>query len=183
MKPFSIIANNCWGTYAYQSLKIEYADPFVNSFMHPTCYIKLATRLRWYLTQSITFIDISQHDNINALRLQYKNYYPIALLHDVEVHCLHYDSREEVLEKWPRRVERVAEDDSRLYFKLCDNNNCTPEQLEEFDALPWKNKVCFTSKPMPHIKSAIYVPGESPVPLGKQPLDVWNWASICTGGT
>lgn len=145
----------------YEKIGIPYQTPLAHVFLAPGCYLKLASRLRWYLKQPIEFISSSQHDVINKLRNDHKNNYPIALLGgDVEIQCLHYATPEEFIEKWNRRMQRLVEDDSRLFFKLCDNNGCTKEQLEEFDALPVQNKVCYTSTPMPHLKSAIHIPSK-----------------------
>ena len=42
---------------------------------------------------------------------------------------------------------------------MAERDGCTEEDIRSFDALPYKNKVCFVSRPMPEIKSAYYIPG------------------------
>lgn len=170
LNPPCIISNNCWGTYVYQKLGGEYHSPLVNLFMAPSCYIKLASSLRDYLSRPLVFVDRSMHDFANANRETYKNNYPIGLLGDVELHFLHYDSCEEAAEKWLRRSQRV--DFDNLFFKFDDTNGATGEQIELFDALPYERKVCFSAKPMPHLKSVRYIEsGTDHVPLPMQPLE------------
>lgn len=45
----SIIANNCWGGYAYHALGMKFYSPFINMFVHDRDYIKLLGNLRHYL--------------------------------------------------------------------------------------------------------------------------------------
>lgn len=138
---------------------LQYTTPIISIDFAPSCFLKLVGNLRWYLRQPLEFVEKSKHDWMNARREERQSYYPIAMLGDVELQCLHYTSRDQVREKWARRLPRLVDDDSRLFFKFCDSYGCMPHQLEAFDAMPLANKVCFTSKPMPHLKSAVHIPG------------------------
>ena len=40
-----------------------------------------------------------------------------------------------------------------------ETKNCTYEDLVNFDKLPYKNKVVWTHKPYPDIKSSFYIKG------------------------
>jgi len=164
VKPFSIIANNCWSNKIYEGMRIPYQTPLISIFMHPDCYLKMIGNLFWYLHQPLEFIEKSRHPIVEAQR---QSDYPVALLGgDVELQCLHYTSRDEVREKWARRLPRIVA--SRFIFKFCDSLGCTPEQLEAFDAKPFPSKICYTSKPMPHLKSAVYIPGGESVSFEAQ---------------
>lgn len=143
----TIISNNCWGTFVYQRLGVEYASPFVNLFIAPDCYLRLLRDLPGYLAQPLGFVPHSKHAFINALRTEHKNSYPIATLGDIELQMLHYDSPEQAAEEWARRVQRV--DYSRLMVKFDDTNNATAEQVLEFHAMPYARKVCFVGVPLP----------------------------------
>jgi uncharacterized protein (DUF1919 family) len=159
-RDFTIVSNNCWGTHIYQFLGEPYKTPFVGLFLTPSCYITLIPRLRWFLAQPIYFVKTSRYDYINALREKQKLKYPIGCLGgDVEIQFLHYGSEKDAEEKWSRRVERMSRDDSRLFFKFCDRDECTVDQLMAFDNLPFGNKVCFVSKPSLHMGSAVWIPG------------------------
>ena len=158
MPSFSIISNNCWSNKVYEHLAIPYQTPFINIFMAPECYLQMTSDLRWHLRQPLSFVSQSRHALVNALRDERQAYYPIAILGEVELQCLHFTSNEEVTKTWARRLARFVEDESRWFFKFSDDLGCTQSQLEEFDALPYLNKISFTSRPMPHLKSALYVP-------------------------
>lgn len=161
MPNFSIIANNCFSNKLYEGLNLPYTTPLISIFFEPTSFLKLLTNLRWYLHQPLEFVKESRHEVINALRANRQAHYPIAVLGgDVELQCLHYESPGEVREKWARRLARLVPDDSRLFIKFSDEHGCTQSQLEAFDAMPYQHKVCFTSKPMPHLKSAVYIPSQ-----------------------
>ena len=68
---------------------------------------------------------------------------------------MHYASEQEAREKWLRRCARIEWDN--LLVKFCDQNGATPEQLRAFDALPYPNKVCFTARPYPQIRCAVFL--------------------------
>lgn len=72
----------------------------------------------------------------------------------VEIFFLHYKSEEEAKEKWDRRVKRVNR--QKLLVKFNDQNGCTEEDIRTFDALPFKNKICFAVKSYPY-KSVIKI--------------------------
>ena len=170
MRNFSIISNNCWSNKIYERLNLPYQTPFVNIFFHPDCFLQMLSNLEWYLNRPLWFVKRSRHNVINRLREDRKANYPIAMLHDVELQCLHFHTEAEVVDTWARRLARMAPDESRRFYKFSDEHGCTRQQLEQFDALPFANKVCFTSKPMPHLKSAVHIPygGNDGVPFAEQ---------------
>jgi uncharacterized protein (DUF1919 family) len=85
---------------------------------------------------------------------------PIGLLgDDIELHFVHYETVAEAENKWSRRLLRMVKDEDRLFFKFCDRDGCTPGQLAEFDALPFRNKVCFVSHENHGLKYGLYIPG------------------------
>jgi len=43
-KQISVVSNNCWGGFMYQSCKLEYQSPFIGLFILPPCYIELLER-------------------------------------------------------------------------------------------------------------------------------------------
>ena len=68
--------------------------------------------------------------------IQTEKPYPVGLLGDLKVHFMHYHSEQEAREKWEARSQRL-----------------------DFDNLPYPNKVVFTHKPYPELKSAYYIKG------------------------
>ena len=83
--------------------------------------------------------------------------FPVAKLRDITVYFMHYQSAEEARNAWERRKQRINWDN--LFILMSDQDGCTDELLQMFDALPYENKAVFTHIPKPEIKSAVYIPG------------------------
>jgi uncharacterized protein (DUF1919 family) len=140
-KDFTIISNNCWGTFVYKGLHLQYRTPFVGLFLFAPDYVKLLENFPDYMSKEMRFTGESRYK-------QYVDYdikYPVGLLDDLEVHFVYYKNNEDAVEKWDRRRKRMNWDN--IYYKFCDRDLCTPELIERFFALPYKNKVCFTARP------------------------------------
>jgi uncharacterized protein (DUF1919 family) len=155
---FTIISNNCWGTFIYKKFGLPYNSPFVNLFIFAPDYIKLLQNFDSINLEDISFIEKSQSKyKTECIACDiYDSSYPIGLLEeDIELHFLHYTSKEDAKEKWLRRCKKINYD--RLILKFSDGDNCTDEHLEIFDELPFKNKVAFTSSPKPGLKSVVFI--------------------------
>ncbi len=155
---FTIISNNCWGTFIYKKFGLPYQSPFVNLFMFADDYIELLENFSPEILNNLKFIDKrdSKYQKELAEDENLKDYYPIGILGGhLELHFLHYKSQEDALNKWKRRCEKINWD--RLIFKFSDGDNCTYKHLERFDNLKFKNKICFTSKEYRELKSVIYL--------------------------
>ena len=83
--------------------------------------------------------------------------YPIGLLDDIHIYFQHYHTEEEARRKWVERTQRI--DLTNLFILFSDRDGCTYEQLQAFDRLPHKNRIVFTNKPYPELKSAFYIKG------------------------
>lgn len=139
-KDFVIISNNCFGGEAYQMLKLPYNNPFVGMFLYGPCYIKLLQNFDFYLQQNLVFINKSVYkDTVQS--------YPIALLHDVELHFLHYKSQDEVLDKWNRRLERLKKRINKVdfFFQISDQDLIDRDIIIAFHKLDFKNKLSFAA--------------------------------------
>ena len=130
---------------------IPYQTPFVGLFIFSPDYIKLLNNLDYYLKsggQSLRFVRESKYIK------EFDNSYPLALLDDIEIHFLHYQSESEAREKWQRRLARIHWDN--LYFKFNDNDQCSYELMKIFDNLPFKSKVNFSSKDYEDLTSLVH---------------------------
>jgi uncharacterized protein (DUF1919 family) len=161
-KDFSIISNKCWGAHVYQKLRRIYTTPFVGLFIPPSCYLTLLSDLKQYMQADLAFVEKSRHDAVNKLREGRRLDYPIGLLGSaVEIHFMHFDSLEKARGTWERRKRRLCPQPKNLFFKFCDHDGASQDQLHEFDRLPYVNKVCFTGTPYSDLRSGVYVPGSS----------------------
>ena len=76
------------------------------------------------------------------------------------MHFMHYHSEQEAREKWEARSQRLDLDN--LFIMMTDKDGgkgAKYEDLQAFDSLPYPNKVVFTHKPYPELKSAFYIKG------------------------
>ena len=142
---FSLIASNCNGGFILHDLGMRFNSPFVNLWMKPKDYIKMLTDLKGYMDEEITFIKVEGVD------------YPVGQLRDVHVYFQHYRTDEEAKKKWNIRVKRINYDN--LFILFTNQEGCTQTELEQFDKLKFKNKVVFTNKTYPNLKSSFYIKG------------------------
>lgn len=144
-KEFSLFSSNCNGCCICHDLGLQFRSPFVNLSLDAEDYIKFLKSPQEYLRASLEF----QKDTDKG--------YPVGKLKDITIYFVHYHSPEEAREAWERRKERI--DWENLFVLMTDRDGCTDELLQEFDTLPYRNKAVFTHIPMPHIRSAVYIPG------------------------
>lgn len=143
-KNFTIISNNCWGGFIYQSYALEYYTPTVGLFFMADDYIKFVYNLRQYINCDLKFIkhkDSKWHEQLKDTHKY--GPYPIGSLGDIEIHFLHYKNEQEAYSKWNKRCKRINW--NRFLVKFNDQNGCTSEHLKKFNELNFKNKVCFIS--------------------------------------
>lgn len=142
-KEFSIISSNCFGGHIYQLLNLEYKTPTVGLFFYAPCYINFIKNINFYTQNEIKFITKSKYEEANTFILKNKKY-PIGQIKDIEIHFLHYEDEHEALFKWNKRVKRINY--NNIFFTMTDRDLCTENEIRQFNALPHKNKIIFTSK-------------------------------------
>lgn len=160
VRDFTIISNNCWGGFIYQSYEISYNSPTIGLYFMAEDYLKFVADLPKYINTDLEFIDPENSVYYEKLKND-KTFgsYPIGKLNDIEIIFLHYKSKEEALEKWSRRCKRINW--NKILVKFNDQNGCTEEHLILFENLPLKNKICFTSKEYRNLKSTIFIDSAS----------------------
>lgn len=154
---FTVISNNCWGGFVYQSYNIEYNTPTIGLFIMAEDYIKFLSNLKYYINEcELQFIEPEKSKYVDHLSGdRHFGSYPVGVLDDVEIAFLHYHSEEEAREKWNRRKKRINWD--RLLVKFNDQNLCTKELVEKFYALDYKNKLFFTVNKEFITADAVYI--------------------------
>lgn len=141
----TLISSNCNGCLILHDLGLRYNSPFVNLFIGAEDYIRLLSDFESYMEKELCFI---KKEGCS---------YPVALLGDVTLHFVHYESSRQAAEKWEERRARM--DLSRCFVLFSEQDGCTEEHLRAFDALPFENKAVFTHKPYGDVGSAVYIPG------------------------
>ena len=124
--------------------------------MYPD-YIEFLSNLEYYLKEArISFVETSKYPLGNERRKSWSHWYPIGLLGGkVEIHFLHYHTKEEAAEKWYRRASRV--NFNNLIIIGMEQNLCNIDDIVNFDKLPYKHKYIFTSKKLPSLASNIFM--------------------------
>lgn len=159
-KDFTIISNDCWGAEIYRWMKKPYNTPFVGLMLMAPCYIKLIQNLNHYLSQPLTFRKDSIYSEMNSFR-ETRNYYPIGQLDDIEIHFLHYESKDDALDKWNRRLKRMNND--RLFIKFDGEKDlANTELINRFLKTTHNNKLCFlkgnTKNDFSKIENTVQIP-------------------------
>ena len=153
----SIICSNCFAGRIMQDIGMQYNTPTLGLYFWAPDYIEFLQHLEFYLKEAkIEFVEHSKYPLGDERRAKWKHWYPIGRLDGkVEIHFLHYHSEEEATEKWYRRASRVHLDN--LFIIGMEQNLCTEKEIREFDKLPFKDKIFFSSKNLPEVKSNCFV--------------------------
>ena len=142
-KDITLISNNCNGGVLLHELGIRFNSPFVNMNIPAKDYIKYLSRLDYYNSLTPTF-----DESLNKK-------YPVGKLDDITIEFIHYNSNEEAVSKWEERKKRMNK--QNLFIIFTEQTDCSEALVEEFDRLPFKNKVVFTYRQYEHLKSAVYL--------------------------
>ena len=144
--PFSIFSNNCMGGVFYHDAGRQFTSPTINMAIDGEDFVRFLERPEHYL--GIRDFEFVEYPDLS---------YPVARLDDIEIRFVHYKTREECVEKWAGRAERI--DWEHLYIIGTDRDGLyKPELLKRFDSLPYENKVLFTAKEHPEYPWAIQIP-------------------------
>lgn len=149
----TIISNNCWAGIVSQYLGIKYYTPTIGLYFFSEEYIKFLERFDYYIKQKLEIIDTKDSKYYDEMiKKNHKNAI-VGKLDDVEIVFLHMKTGKEAIEKWNKRVKRINR--RNIIFKFCEQNECSIEHIKRFENLPFKNKICFTTKEYPGYKSVI----------------------------
>ncbi|MBO5797187.1 MAG: DUF1919 domain-containing protein [Clostridia bacterium] len=153
-KDFSLLSSNCNGALILHDLGIRFNSPTVNLWIKPKDFIKFLKDIPHYISCPMTF---TTEEGVS---------YPIGVLDDIRIYFQHYATPEEAEESWVKRSQRI--DLQNLFILFTDRDGCTYQDLCDFEALPYKNKIVFTHLPYPELTSAFYMKGwETEESVGK----------------
>ena len=127
----SIVSNNCWGGFLYNTLALECKSPFKNCFFIDEEYIKLINNLEYYLSMQPTLSEyvIEPHNHMR---------YPVLTIGDIHIHCNHDTDADIAISNWNRRKEKINW--NNLFFEMYTKDAGIEK---EFNDLKYQNKVCF----------------------------------------
>ena len=154
IKNLTIISNNCWAGIVSQYLGIKYYTPTIGLYFFSEEYIKFLERFDYYIKQKLEIIDTKDSKYYDEMIKKNHQNAIVGKLDDVEIVFLHMKTGKEAIEKWNKRVKRINR--RNIIFKFCEQNECSSEHIKRFENLPFKNKICFTTKENPEYKSVIW---------------------------
>ena len=128
----SLIASDCIGGVMAHELGLRYNSPTINLLFMAEDYIKFISNPKRYLDCNMRLITSDEYN------------YPLVELNDIKLHLVHYSTIEEAQVAWDRRKKRINWEN--MYYIMTDRNNCSEGVIQEFDSLPYKNKVIFVHK-------------------------------------
>ena len=139
---FSIISNDCWGAEIYKLLDRPFNTPFIGLMLMGPCYIKLLGNLEHNIKLPLVFKKESKYEEMQVIKAGEN--FPLAVLGntDIEIHFLHYKTKEEAIEKWTKRVNRIDWDN--LFIKYdCGKDYGSADTVNSFLKLNFPNKLLF----------------------------------------
>ena len=143
-RDFTIICNNCWAGYVYRRFNLPYNTPTVGLYFFASDFVKFCEKLHYYTEQPLNFISYKDSKYKEILIKRKHTEVPVAKIGDIEIVFLHYKDENEAREKWTRRVARINYDN--LILKFSQMNYCTEEDLQRFDKIDAKKKICFLTE-------------------------------------
>ncbi len=153
---FTIISNNCWGTFIYKKYGLPYNSPFVNLVIFAPDYIDLLENFSIKTLEKLSFIkqyESKHKDELVKLGI-FEATYPIGILdNQYELHFIHYASVEDAKSKWLRRIKKMNLE--KMIFKFSDGDKFEESMANRFDNLKFENKVCFCAQNFPALKSVV----------------------------
>ena len=153
----SVVSNNCFAGRIYQDLHLPYLSPTAGlTILYPD-YITFLEKLEYYKSAPLQWVETSKFPRGEEMRKTWKHWYPIALIGgDLEIHFLHYHTKEEAEAKWIKRCSRI--DMNNLYVVAAAQGNCTEDMVARFAKLPYKKLFLVKEQYKTKYPDVIYVP-------------------------
>ena len=129
---FSIISQNCIGGVMYHDLGLKFLSPTINAYMSALDFIKFCENLEYYCSinaEDILFVEERQ--------------YPVGFLGDIKIYFVHYKTKDEVIQKWNDRRQRI--NFKKIRIVMTDRDGLDEGLLRRFLKLPYK-KILFSAK-------------------------------------
>ena len=137
MENLNIISNSCVGSGVYKEVNIEYFTPLVGSlFMDDYMYLKFLENYDYYVNLPVKIEKINKRVHFSKHK-DIRNDYILMRLNEIEIHWVHEDSEDVVLEKWNRRLVKSL-NKRRIYvwaspeLKKCYSKKKRKEIIKRF---------------------------------------------------
>lgn len=130
---FSIICCNCIGGAIYNRLGKQFLSPTINLWLTQGDFIKLAIRLKHYLSEPLQFVETDKS-------------YPVAVIDDITIHFNHAKNPEDAARDWYKRRDRVNYENIYLIFYYREGYSI--DAIREIEKAEYKNLALLTAVPI-----------------------------------
>lgn len=129
----------------YHDLNLPFLSPTINMWIDEKEYFEFIEHFEEYL-------------NCVPEKSELVRSYPVIKIcredTTVHLHCVHYGSAEEAIEKWMARAKRVDLENVYVFFEFPYPVNSESEVVKQFQRVKYKNKVMFAKCKTSDIKDA-----------------------------
>lgn len=140
----------------YRHFGLQYSSPTVGLYFYAEEYIKFLQDWKRNIFAPLRVISAEESRYSEDLFQKGQRTVPIGVLgEEIEVVFLHYKTKEEALEKWNRRVQRVNVDN--VFVKFSEQNLCEKRHIDAFCTLPLERKLLLLAEPYDRAPNAIIV--------------------------
>lgn len=146
---FTILSSNCIAGIIYHRLGKRFLTPTINLWLPQPDFVEFCVHLDYYLSQELTFIETDRNYPVGQLRGNGND------IPTITINFNHDNNPEDAREKWNERKKRIVRDN--MYIMLYALDGITVEQIKRLENVPCRNKVVFTSKPIPEINWSVYI--------------------------
>lgn len=148
---FSIICNNCVGGFIYHDLGMKFLSPTINLFMKSDDFVIFAKDIKYYCSCEVIQVkDETKNFPVGKLLAKDKEH------KDIEIYFNHYDNFESAKNKWEERAKRINYNNIYIILEFYDNAY-SESILEDFQAIPYENKIILTHKKYNNVKNTFAV--------------------------
>ncbi len=162
----TILCCNCTAGALYHDLGLQFASPTINLYMSAADFMSFCERLEYYLSLPLEPVEGEENRAYT---------YPLARLGKLTLHCVHYASFAEVVQKWDARKQRV--DWENIFVIATDRDGFDAGLYERFCRLPYRKKL-FAHKPWPHLDCVCIAGYESAGQVGDLMQEVWGGTRV-----
>lgn len=141
----SILSNNCWGGLTYHYFGLPFLSPTVNLFIEEAQYLVFLEDLEQMLTLDPKFL-YTEYNREEGFE------YPVLSIGSVRLHMNHCRNAEEGIAEWRKRRGRLNRENMLVMM-----STQSADEAGRFDALPFRNKICFVPFPADGLSSCFTV--------------------------
>ena len=140
---FCYVTNNCLAQALYFSESREYDSPFIGSiFLNDYQYVKMCKNYEYYVSIEPVFreplkdtIWANQNNGVWYKHTEIQPTYPVMFLDDIEIHWIHENDTNLLLEKYNRWIQRYRQSGSVPLFMLSFSDLYNNHSKEDYKKL------------------------------------------------